>query len=106
MNYGTQQPPSPENKSKTIWKVLRVQLTIFAAYQILIGFLSIGSGTYDILFKDMAPLLIHELVLLILMILSFSKKQEGAGYGYLLSLIIVMVVGFGSCCYLSSVLSQ
>lgn len=103
MNYGMppqyQFPPAPapENTGKDIWKVLRLQLGIFAAYQIGLAILCRASGAEGFILIDMLPLILHWLLLIILMIISFASKKKGKGLGYLISLIVTGIVGFGSC---------
>ncbi|CAN5205902.1 hypothetical protein BH09BAC5_BH09BAC5_12230 [soil metagenome] len=97
MNYDYPAQPPTEDTGKEIWKVMRLQLAIFAGYQILLALLCqlFYHGAFLIL--DMLPLLGHWILLLILMIVSFSKSKRGAGLGYLISLIIIVIIGFGSC---------
>lgn len=100
MNYGMpplQQKPPPENTGKELWKVLRLQLAIFAAYQIGLAGLCKMSGTDGFIILDMFPLFLHWLVLIILMIVSFANSKKGKGLGYLISFLVTGIVGFGSC---------
>jgi FtsH-binding integral membrane protein len=100
MYYEIPTPPQPENISREIWKVLRLQLAIFVVYQLLLAFFcEAASGGFIIL--DMFPLVIHWGILLILMIVKFSGKKRGQGLGYLISLLVTGVVGFGSCWFIS-----
>lgn len=89
--------PAPENKGKETWKVIRLQLLIFAGYQAGLGFLVSIFHAGSFIMVDMLPLLAHWFVLLILMIISFGSRKPGRGLGYLISLVITMIVGFGSC---------
>jgi hypothetical protein len=101
MYYEIPVPPQPENKGKEIWKVLRLQLSIFAGYQILLAILVKASGQTGFLIIDMLPLILHWLVLIILMIVSFAGSKKGKGLGYLIAFLITAIVGFGSCFFIS-----
>jgi hypothetical protein len=106
MYYEMPPPPPPENVGREIWKVMRLQLSIFAGYQILLALIcsSMIHGAFIVL--DMFPLVIHWLVLLIFMIISFSAQKKGAGIGYLVSLLITLIIGFGSCFMIAGALGN
>jgi hypothetical protein len=103
MYYEIPQPPPPENIGKDIWRVVRLQLGIFIAYQVLLALLCQYGGMNGFIFIDMLPLVLHWLVLIILMIISFANSRRGAGFGYLISLGITAIIGFGSCFYLGQI---
>ena len=100
MNYEMPNQPLPQNFSSEIWKVIGVQLGIFAAYQLFIALVFLGDQNYGFLMADMLVLITHWIVLLILMITSFSNKKKGKGIGYLLALLLTGVIGFGSCIFI------
>ena len=105
MYYETPTPPQPENTGREIWKVMRLQLGIFLGYQLLLAVaMSLLHGGFLII--DIFPLVIHWLILFIFMIVNFASKKNGAGLGYLLSLLIIVIVGFGSCWGISGIVDK
>jgi hypothetical protein len=96
MNYEILPQSPPENIGRSIWKVMRLQLLIFASYQFLFALL-LGKQEMGFMFLDMFPLALHWLLLLIFMIVSFTSQKKGAGFGYLISFILILIIGFGSC---------
>lgn len=97
MYYHPPVPPPTENTGHELWKVLRLQLLIFVGYQSLLALIMWALDTDGFIIMDMFPLMLHWLVLLVLMIVSFARGKKGAGLGYLISLLVSGIVGFGSC---------
>lgn len=106
MYYHPPVPPQPENTSKELWKVLRLQLLIFAGYQFLFGLICWAMKMDGFIILDIFPLIAHWLILLILMIVSFARGKKGAGLGYLISLLISGIIGFGSCFLIASLIGS
>ncbi len=100
MNYEIPNQPPQQNFSRDIWKVVGVQLGIFAAYQLLLALLFSGGEGFGFMMMDILALITHWLFLLVTMILSFSGKNKGKGIGYLIALLLTGVIGFGSCIYI------
>ncbi|HET6989961.1 MAG TPA: hypothetical protein VFJ43_01500, partial [Bacteroidia bacterium] len=88
MYYEIPVPPQPENTGKEIWKVLRLQLIIFASYQIGLALLFKMSGQSGYLLMDMFPLILHWLILIVMMIVNFANSKKGKGLGYLISFLV------------------
>jgi hypothetical protein len=105
MNYEIPSLPPPENTGREIWKVFRLQLLIFISYQLLLALLC-HSGSGGFLFIDMLPLVLHWVILIILMIVSFAGRKKGAGLGYLISFLVICIVGFGSCWLISGIVDS
>jgi hypothetical protein len=101
MNYEIQVPPQPENPAKEIWKVLRLQLGIFAIYQMGLAILTKSEANGEtFMFLDLFLLLAHWIVLLVFMGIKFSQKKKGAAFGYLISFVTIAIIGFGSCWFM------
>lgn len=94
-------PEPPQQTAVHLWKVVGINFGIFMAYQTLLAFTGNG-GAYMIL--DMFPLCAHWLVMLILMIISFSRGKKMYGFGHLISLIVLIIIGFGSCFWIADLL--
>lgn len=99
-------PPPPEKTGPEIWKVMRLQLGIFIGYQLLLAGIASGSRGSAFLFLDMLPLIVHWIVLFVFMCIKFGNRKTGAGLGYLISLLATMIIGFGSCFFISGIIDK
>lgn len=102
--YFQQNPFPPQKPAQTplhLWKVVAINFGIFLCYQALLILVGDGEG-YLIL--DMFPLIAHWVTMLILMIVSFSRGKKMYGIGHLISLILIILIGFGSCWWISDAL--
>lgn len=113
--YGNQYPPQgpppgyfqnnpfpkepPKDKPIDLWKIVGINFGIFMAYQAL--FVFIASDAF--LVADMFPLVLHWLVMIIFMIISFSIGKKMTGFGWLISLVTLLLIGFGSCWWIADV---
>lgn len=91
-------PPEPPKQNPVeLWRVLGINFGVFMAYQMLMIF--VAGDSY--LISDILPLIAHWLVMLIMMIISFSRGKKMAGIGWLISLIVIIIIGFGSCWWIA-----
>jgi hypothetical protein len=83
--------------SKETFKILGIQLGIFLIYQLAAHYLVRTLHRNEFIGINANILILHWLVLLILTVVYFSKKQNDKGFGYLNSFLLILVIGFGSC---------
>lgn len=90
----------PKQNPVDLWKIVGINFGVFMLYQTLLVF--VAEESYLIL--DMFPLLLHWLVMLILMIINFTRGKRMQGFGFLISLISIVIIGFGSCWWITDML--
>ncbi len=86
-------------------KILGVNLGIFAAYTLLsfvVGFKD-GSGGLFHAFFIVAHVILNFLIGLIRLV---TAKNESDGGAYILSAFLILVIGFGTCMGLSTLMEQ
>ena len=96
-------PPPPGPPPQTafhLWKVVGIQFGIFLGYTALFSL----AGNEGFMMLDMLGLIAHWLVMLILMIIAFSRGKRMYGLGHLISLILIIIIGFGSCFLITDML--
>lgn len=96
------QPPKPPQNPVDLWRVVGLNFGIFMFYQTLLAL--VAEEAFIVV--DMFPLILHWLVMLIFMIIAFSRGKRMAGFGWLISLIVFIIVGFGSCWWIGDVLGM
>jgi hypothetical protein len=101
--YWQQQPPEPpKEKVMDLWKIVGINFGVFMMYQVLFVFIADDA----FLIADILPLCIHWLVMFILMIVGFSRGRKMHGLGHLISLLSIIVIGFGSCWWIADALGS
>ena len=92
-------PGPPPQTALDLGKVVAINFGIFLLYQTLLALA--GDG---FLVLDIFPLVAHWITMLILMIISFSRGKKMYGIGHLISLVTLIIIGFGSCFLISDML--
>jgi hypothetical protein len=95
-----QPPPKPPENPMDLWKVVGMNFGIFVAYQALLVILA-GEA---FLIADTLPLIVHWVFMLVMMIVQFSRGKRMQGFGYLISLVVIIIIGFGSCFWIGNAL--
>jgi hypothetical protein len=83
--------------AKTIFKIIGFQFALFFAHQLLMYFLIVHLRLFTLSSFEVLIVGAHLAMLLILMITSFTDKKTANGIAYLISLLLLLVIGFGSC---------
>ncbi len=83
--------------NKETFKILGIQLGIFLIYQFILQYCIRTLHIYELKSTYLNILVLHWVVILILMIVAFVKKKSEKGIGYILSFIIIVIIGFGTC---------
>jgi hypothetical protein len=94
-------PEKPKQTAIHLWRVVGLNFGIFMCYQVLFA-LAGDSMTFMIL--DMFPLVAHWIVMLVFMIVQFSRGKTMSGIGWLISLVVFAIIGFGSCFWIADML--
>src|SRR4051812_4871115 len=95
-----QYPKPQRNMGKDILKVLAIQLGIFLFYQGILYYLVCVAGLSQFSGIEMFIVVLHWIVSLVLMIVFLATRRTGTGLGFLISFIILLIIGFGSCAYI------
>jgi glucan phosphoethanolaminetransferase (alkaline phosphatase superfamily) len=80
-----------------IFRIFGLQFGIFVLYQVLAHYMVREQHEQKFININARLLTFHWLLLAILTVVYFVKKKKEQGAGYLLSLAVILVVGFGSC---------
>lgn len=95
-------PPKPPENPIDLWYVVGLNFAIFVAYQALFVFISREA----FLVADILPLIAHWLFMFVMMIVRFAQGKRMKGFGHLISLIALIIIGFGSCWWIADALGS
>ncbi|MBK8923168.1 MAG: hypothetical protein IPM81_16935 [Saprospirales bacterium] len=85
--------PEPRENEDVFGKILLWNLGIMLGYVTLSGL----TGKSESVFLDLILMILQVAANLLLAIISFVQGKRNAGLGFLLSLFLVVIVGFGVC---------
>jgi hypothetical protein len=90
-------PEKPPHNPVDLWKVVGINFGIFLGYQAL--FVLIAGSNF--LLADILPLVVHWVFMIVLMIVAFASGKKMQALGHLISLIVLVIIGFGSCFWIA-----
>jgi hypothetical protein len=82
---------------KESFKVLAIQLAIFLVHQSAMYYFVRVLHLKQFAIIEMPLIIFHWVILVVLMCSCFYQRKTGHAIGYLLSFIIILVIGFGTC---------
>ena len=86
-------PVAPKN----ILGIFGMNLGIFCLYQVILW----QCASTSFMWFDMIVLIIHYIVMFVFSIINFTSNRTIYGIAWLVSLLVVALVGFGSCWWIT-----